>query len=56
MSIKHIKRENGLYTKVECVGCIYDDFEVWVKADKDYCQMCKSPGSEKVPKTINQYT
>ncbi len=34
-----------------CVGCKYDDFEVWAKADKDYCQMCKSPGTERKPKS-----
>ena len=44
--MKHVKRKNGLYTKAECIGCLYDDFLEWKKAGKDTCGLCKS-GSEK---------
>ncbi len=53
MTTKHVKRENGLYTKAECIGCLYDNYEEWIKADKDTCGVC-TRGSEKKPKTINQ--
>ena len=48
--IKLVVRRNGCKTKDCCVGCKYDDFDEWLRSDKDNCFLCDNSGSERTPK------